>query len=475
MAVRTPSSQPIPDRLHVRFPRWFVPFTKPAGVKSAAGGRGASKSHQFAQLAVLRMSGNAIGYPVKPLRIASARDYATRLDESVKTLVEHYIRHHGLWDEFDVRKTYIDHPGTDSHMFFPGVTRSAQGFLSVEGLDIFWMEQAEALQNEMYLIEPSLREALVEQWYSWNPNERTDWCWQRFAINPEPDDVRAWLDWRNNPWWDETNLERMRVRYQQNDPDQYDWMWGGQPNDAGTSYTILPHAMVEACVEAFREGLAPDPSAGGLTHAGMDWAQGGGNKCSLTIRRGPTILHVVEWPGVVGDLSQGAQRAYQEAAPYGVSRLYYDGSAPARTDLRAAGFRSVRPVWFNGEVQGKDEEYERGQLNKDTFDYRNIQMAEILRQRASNTVRLRNGDKTVNRDRCLFINPDIPNLAAFMAQLSQPRRRSTGHGRWSLDKRGMTVDGVQGDSPDSFDSSCLSFARDNRQPGRQGQSIGVGR
>ena len=101
-------------------PRWFVPFIYPALWKSAAGGRGAGKSHQFAELTVLRMACKLPWYPQVPVRIASARETQVAIKQSVKVVIDQKIRDFGLADEFDSFEFHINNARTGSHMWFPG-------------------------------------------------------------------------------------------------------------------------------------------------------------------------------------------------------------------------------------------------------------------------------------------------------------------------------------------------------------------
>lgn len=464
MAIATVPRQ----QIEIELPDWAEPVMRPGRRKSLAGGRGPGKSHVFSEAAVALMDGLNPHYPVRPYRIASARDYQVRIKESVKTLVEHYIKKWGIEDRFEIQAYEINNVVTGSHMFFPGVSRDPDSFRSIEGVDIFWMEQAEVLQNEMNVVGPSIRKLLAEQWFSWNPLNRTDWCWKEFKLNPEHDDLCLWLDYRYNPWWDETGLERQRLRDQELYPELYPWTWMGEPFDANADMAVLAYTLVKTCVDAFEAGLAPDDYRDQITHGGLDFAEGGMDKCALTIRCGPVVEFVHEWPGVLGDLSVAATTAFDLARPYRPSRLYYDASSPGRTDLRRAGFRGVIPVNFGGAVQGPLEEYEYNRMNKDVFEARNMQMAEILRLRAINTYRrfVRN-DKTVRIKDCLFINPaGVRNLESFMAQLTQPHRRITKTGKWALEKAPKDpLTGKEMDSPDRFDSTALAFAFDTDDRG----------
>ena len=129
--------------MNIALPAWADPFLRPARFKSMSGGRGSGKSHTFAQIAVMRMANLLPYYKPGPVRIASARQFQTSIAESVKVAVEHYIKLHGMEDEFSIHKFAIDHRHTGSHMWFPGFNRHPESLMSTEAMDVLWIEQAE--------------------------------------------------------------------------------------------------------------------------------------------------------------------------------------------------------------------------------------------------------------------------------------------------------------------------------------------
>ena len=363
--------------VRAEIPRWALPILAPARWKSGRGGRGSSKSHSFAQLAVLRMAGllGAYGYPDGPVRIASGRQFQNSIEESVKKVVERYIQAYDLSGEFDVQKYSIDHE-TGSHMIFPGFERNVSSWMSMEDFDVLWIEQAETLEDQMGVIAPTMRKPGSELWFTWNTAGRDQYCYQRFELNAEPDDVSILVNWQDNPWWHpwcescgvrydfdrrETacecggaispglwELEQLRVVCQEQEPEVYPNRWMGEPADTDVESKVLPYQMVEACRQAFIKGLAPAPG-GHATIAGLDLAEGGADKCALVIVTGPLIKYIDVWPGVTGDLHQAAVRAHEACVQHGVARLYYDASSPIRSEfIRLGASYQVRPCNFGG-------------------------------------------------------------------------------------------------------------------------------
>ena len=444
-------------------PGWAEPLLKPARYKSVRGGRGSSKSHTFAQMAVLLTSNrlHAHGYPVKAWRMICARDFTAATHDSVQQAIIHYIDVYRLSNEFHVGAGGINHLPSGSRIMFYGTHIHPDQFKSIEGIDVIWFEQAERLTADlMNVILPSIRKDTAELWFSWNPQARTDWVWRRFVSQPRPGDVSLEVNWRHNPWWSDTGLDQLRRDTEEYEPESYAWIWEGHPADEHGLNAVLPYKMLRACVTAHEAGLAPPMAGHAVTYAGLDLAEGGADKCALAIRHGPTVVLLNQWPGVLGDLSAAAAKAKDLCAGHRIVRIYYDAASPAKTDLVRAGFKGIRPVNFGGAVGGPNTLWEPRRPNAAVFSRRNMQMAATLRLRAERTMRLLAGDATVNPETCLFIPADLPNLEEVLAELSQPKRRlNITNGKWELEK-----DPDRNRSPDRFDALCLAYAveTDNR-------------
>ena len=442
--------------LHIQLPEWADPFMRPARWKSMRGGRGSGKSWTTARLMVMRMAGLLPDYPKRMVRIASCRDFNVHLQSSVKIAVEKFIHDSGLGPEFDIQNLKITHRKTESVMTFHGVTNNPDSFLSMDDIDVFWMEQAEALGEEMLKIEPTIRKPGSELWFVWNPHLRTNYCWKRFVLNPQPGDVSILVNYHDNPWWTD-ELESSRRYYEEVEPSLYPWIYLGEPNDGDAEHQILTYAMLRDCVKAW--DMRPSNTEAPICDFGFDVAEGGRHKCATVGRIGPSVHHVDAWPGIAGDLDPAARRAHLNTEGFTVSRMYYDGASPMRGPLqRLSPSYSVRPINFGGEVGGKDSMYERGRSNGDVFSKRNIQMAMAVRLRAMRTARLLAGGD-VDRKQCLFINPKIPKLETFLSECTKAIRRANAiTGKWEMDKRGGESNA---ESPDRFDALCMAYSRDS--------------
>lgn len=466
-------------QIDVKIPEYAEPYLKPAKYKSLSGGRAAGKSLTFAQMAVLRMGNYLPYYPPGPVRIASGREHKVNIPESVKQAIEHYIYEWELQDEFDINKFEINHKRTGSHLWFPAFGVNPNAFRSTFKVNVLWIEEAQFLPpDHMKVIAPSIfrqggggddEDDLApgaEIWFSWNPLYRTDWVWQRFEVKPQPGDLHKHVTWRDNPFFPaDANELRLEDKATLSEA-EYEHIWDGVPDDGDGSKQVLTRNMLDACVRAFREGLAPSLDEITSVRAGLDLADGGAAQNFLTIRKGPVVLAMDRWPGVSGDLNPTAKRAHESCVEHGVTALKYDAATPIGGNFKPMHHRrySVRGIGFGDGVLGPDVMFERGRTNKASFARLNAQMAEAVRLRATRTVRLLNGDTSVNPMLCLFIDPAaVPdgNLEAYFMALSQAvRRKNPASLKWEIDKTG-------GDdaapSPDEFDSLCLSFVDDCRR------------
>ena len=456
MPIRKPSARKPALPIKVK------PIFSRARYKSLRGGRGSGKSHSLAQLSVLRMANLVPDYQDGgAVRICSARQFQKQISESVKTAIEYYIKMLGFSKEFIVTKYEINHVN-GSHMWFPGFMRNPESLLSVEDVDVLWIEQAESIGDEMEIIIPTIRKDDSEVWLSWNPSSRAQWCWNRFVLNPRPGDISIEMNYTDNPWFPKV-LDDERLAFQIEEPDRYEHVYLGKPDDGDASRQVLPYSVIQKCVQAWKENpelIARLRKEAWPIDAGLDMAEGGKNKCGLVIRQGPLITLLKLWPGVAGDLSNAAAVANETVEDTGVMHLYYDASSPMKSEFRRLGVRYItRPVGFGGKVGGPDALYESRRPNSLVFKSRNIQMADAIRLRANRTVRWLGGDKSIDPLKCLFINPEISRMEHFLSELTQPvRRESPVTGKWELDKRGASGNE---ESPDSFDALCLAFARDS--------------
>ena len=402
-----------------------------------------------------------MGYQRK-LKIHCCREIQDSLEDSNIQTIGSMIERMGLTWFYRILKKEIR--GANGTVFkFLGLEEKRESIKGWEQVDVTWVEQAERMSAKTadVLLPTIYRHPGAELWLTWNPVNRTDWAWYRTVSHPEPSDVSEWINHWDNPFFDEGN-RRLMEKCKREEPHKYPHLWEGFPDDSGGGEKFLPYALLEDCVRAYTQGLAPEDNQ--LVDAGLDIADAGADLNALVVRRGPLVYHVEAWPSnTPGFLSPTAIRAHERAVADGVYTLYFDGTglgAPMRGELiRQGPSYGVKAIQFGGAVAGETKHYTPGKPNKVIFSKRNAQLGEALRLRAMRTARLLAGED-VDPDTCLFISDKIPRLEHYLAQLSQPTRRLNPlNAKIEVDKRGEENE----KSPDTFDATAMAFARDSEQ------------
>jgi hypothetical protein len=181
--------------------RAFAPLLKAARYKGAYGGRGSGKSHFFAELLIER----CLARPAT--RAVCVREVQRSLDQSVKALLAQKIAAMGVSRGFSVLESEIhvldDTGERRGRIIFQGMqNHTAESVKSLEGFDIAWVEEAQALSaRSLALLTPTLRAPGAEIWFSWNPR-RADDPVDAFMRGPgaaeDPDIACVAVNWHHN-------------------------------------------------------------------------------------------------------------------------------------------------------------------------------------------------------------------------------------------------------------------------------------
>jgi phage terminase large subunit len=167
------SSRIIDDELEIDTPEVFLPLLdEDKRYKFARGGRGSGKSHFFGER-LIELSA------FEPIRAVCIREVQKSLKRSSKQLLEDKITSMGLGPFFRVMDTEI-RTRVGGHIIFQGMQdHTAESIKSLEGYDIFWVEEANKLSSKsLSILRPTVRQTpgrrRPELWGSWNPDEPTD-------------------------------------------------------------------------------------------------------------------------------------------------------------------------------------------------------------------------------------------------------------------------------------------------------------
>lgn len=225
------------------------------------GGRGGAKSWGAARVLIFL----ACTYK---LRILCAREFQVSIADSVHRLIADQIDEMGVAHLFEVTDKSIFCLLTGSEFLFKGLRRNIREIKSLEGIDIVWVEEAQAVSKESWqILRPTIRKSRSEIWATFNPDGEEDATYQLFI--PEAKRPRnaivVKVGWQDNPWFKGTELEQERLSdLHADDPDAYQWIWEGDPRRI--SDAIIFRRRVH--YEPFEEPTDPPP---GRIFYGADW------------------------------------------------------------------------------------------------------------------------------------------------------------------------------------------------------------
>ena len=448
-------------------PAWYAEeLYQPHPYKCLMGGRSSGKTWAIAEALVVLGA-------ARPLHVACIREFQTSIHQSAKRVLENTIKRLGLSDFYTVTDQHIDGKN-GTHFFFQGMERNRESIRGWEGVDIVWVEEAQRMSHLTWeLLRPTIRKEGSEIWLSWNPVNRSDPVWRSFVINREEFAAEGayiqHVNWYDKPReWITSKEERERRLCMRTEPERYNHIWNGQPDDEGADKVVLPHARLLQCLTQWKPEYEK-----GVPNAGLDIADTGADWNALVIRVGPVVIHVERWRD--HDTIQTADRAHARCLEFGMAKdrgiLYFDpGGVGAGVRARMAQINpsyGVEALEAGSAVRGKDRKYTGNITNEQFFGRRKGQLAWTLRLRAENTRRLarEGGASKVDPARCLFFRPSLAeSLAAremYFSELVQPEWDNTKSGKMEIEKQPKKEGMPEPPSPDQYDATELAYAVDS--------------
>lgn len=212
--------------LQLAIPRKMLPFWSQSRHKVAYGGRGGGKSWTAARMLLIRGGRDK-------LRILCAREIQRSVAKSVYSILVDQIGALRLGDFYDIRATGIfGQNGTE--FAFSGLREhtvdSIRGF---EGVDITWIDEADAVSEHSanILVPTVLRRDGAEMWWTFNPDQKSDYVYRRFVEHSDPESVVCPISYQDNPWFPPA-LDDERIRMQALNDDLYRHIWLGECRSA---------------------------------------------------------------------------------------------------------------------------------------------------------------------------------------------------------------------------------------------------
>lgn len=439
----------------------FEPLFRPKRLKVFFGGRGGAKSWAFAQ--ALEVMGAQ-----RPLRVLCTRELQGSIRESVHKLLSDTTDRIGLDGFYDIEQQSIrGKNGTE--FIFEGLKNNVRKIKSMEGVDVAWCEEAEAISEQSWdFLIPTIRKEGSEIWISFNPADEQDETYQRFVVPYlseieskgyyEDDNIYVRkVSFRDNPWFPEELRKEMeeckRTNYR-----KYLHIWEGECN-ADYEDSIIQPEWVEAAIDAHvKLGFKPE----GVRSLGFDPADEGTDAKALAFRHGVVVDQLDQWEE--GDLPEAIDRAFETAFSLRCTDFVYDAVgigagvkvALARKDPRA----SIQVLGFVGSESPRDgkQKYQDDRLNEDVFRNLRAQWWWYLRDRFELTHRAVERGEYIDPDKLISISSKCQHIGALKSELVRvQRKRGTSNTRIQIEsKEDMKKRGMP--SPNLADALVLCFA-----------------
>jgi len=230
---------------------------------------------------------------------------------------------------------------------------------------------------------------------------------------------------------------------------------------ASVEGVVIPSAWVQAAIGAhLKLGITPT----GAGFGSLDVADEGVDKNAFAGGQGVLLNVLEEWSGKGDDIFGTVEKAFALCDAYDYARFDYDADglgAGVRGDARVindqrriAGVteRRAEPFRGSGEVIDPDGEMVPKRKNKDFFQNFKAQSWWSLRIRFQQTYRAVVEGMAVDPDAIISIDPNLPNLARLITELSQPTYSINTVGKVVIDK---APDGTR--SPNLADAVMIRF------------------
>jgi phage terminase large subunit len=222
--------------VEVQLPEKLVDvFDGEADVRGAYGGRGSAKTRSFAKMTAVRgLMFAAMG--ISGILLCARQHLNSLADSSLAEIKAAIASEPWLANAYEVGEKFvrtrpIAGAGTVSYEF-AGLTSNISSIKSKARILICWVEEAEDVTETAWqVLIPTLREEgegwNAELWVTWNPRRKGSATDKRFRqAAPDPRVKVVEMNHRDNPWFPAV-LERLREKWQREQPDTYDHVWEG--------------------------------------------------------------------------------------------------------------------------------------------------------------------------------------------------------------------------------------------------------
>ena len=265
------------EKVTIKIAEKFRPLlTEHFRYKLYYGGRAGGKSYAFADCLLLLAR-------QKKLFIACVREVQNSIKDSVYKLLKDRADAYNF-DDFIFYEDRIENIVTGSKFVFKGLKdQNKQNIKSLEGVDICWCEESQAITKESFeVLDPTIRKSGSELWFSMNRENENDAIWRAIAANPDDQTLIVKVNYYDNPFCPD-EMKYLAEKCKAENLDDYMHIWEGEPISLG-DYKLFN-------VKDVREAMIPkmDSSTSPLV-IGLDIARAGSDKTVFCLRKGRWVM-----------------------------------------------------------------------------------------------------------------------------------------------------------------------------------------
>lgn len=442
-------------------------------IKVAIGGRGSGKSIGIGDILTLKMD-------VEKADIYCLREYQDSLTDSVHRVFKDSINKRLKLKGWDIQQNTVVAPN-GARTKYTGASRNPDSIQSAQGYKYSWFEEAHrASQDSLDKLLPTIiRNPGAECLFSANPQSSNDPFSRRF-ITPYLSDLQkngyyeddlhliVVVNWRDNPWWNESQ-EALRQWDHDNLPRaKYDWIWEGAFNDS-VDDALIKAEWFDACVDAHKKlGF----EAAGMRMAAHDPSDEGGDSKGYAMRHGSIVLDVQE--KTTGNVNEGCDWATGLAINQRVDAFSWDcdgmGAALNSQVSRAFDGKHTRISMFKGSegVDFPDARFDptAGQVvedqktNKQALRNKRAQYYLELRRRIYNTYRAVEHGVYTDPEKMISFDSEIECLQKLRSELCRIPVKPNANGLFELYTKDVMKSKFKINSPNLADAVMMLM----RQP-----------
>lgn len=441
-------------------------------IKVAVGGRGSGKSIGFGDTFTIKMA-------VERADVYCLREFQDSIQDSVHKVFKGSIENRLQLEGWQILENRIVAPN-GARTVYKGANRNPDAMQSAQDFKYSWFEEAHrASQSSIDKLLPTIiRNKGAECWFSANPQSSADPFSQRF-ITPYQDQLYdkgifeddlhliVFINWRDNPWWNDEQEALRAWDYENLDRSKYNWIWEGMFNDT-VDDAIVKDEWFDAAIDShLKLGFEPR----GQKVASFDPADEGGDAKGLSLNHGSVYEFIDCYTS--GDSIAGMNWAVDKAINYQSDLFIWDcdGLGAGMKDSITKSFQGkhTRLEMFKGSemadnpddsYQGYSEEINKNYTNRQIFKNKRAHRYWKLRDRFQKTYDAVVNGKYHDPDELISISGSTEKLQQLRAEVSRiPRKYGSGLIQIKT-KQEMLKQGIK--SPNMAD--CLMMSQTTHKP-----------